>query len=199
MFNKLIFIGLLGLGLVATASPEANAQISGWGWFGFSSIHGTINTAHTPPPQTKPSAVSATVNATIQIACKNPANNGISNGNAFQKSLTGFTPVDVGNITDRKSGKASTEVNLNLEIFEDPANCTNPNWTPVKDSAMALAFSGDVTWCLIDDSGALDCSRKGFLDKDGVTCTLDTTLPQNQRLSDGRAPGSAEFGCNLPQ
>ena len=54
MFKRLMMIGLLGIGLVATVAPKANAQISGWGWFGFSAVRGEITTQHTPPPEGQP-------------------------------------------------------------------------------------------------------------------------------------------------
>ena len=199
MQKRLMMIGLLGISLVAMLAAEANAQFDGWGWFGFSDIVGVIDTIHTPPPQSKPSQIQVTVDTTVQIACLNPANNGISNGKAFRTTVTGSTQLGEGDITDRKSGKARTEVKVSLDQFEVPANCTNPRWTPIDDSAIALDFKGTVMWCLLDETGALDCSRKGFLDSSPVTCTLDTTDPLNQRNPNGTAPHTAVFSCEDPQ
>lgn len=197
MFKKFILIGLLCLGVIAIASPEANAQISGWGWFGFSDIRGEITTQHTPPPQGQPSTIQAMVTATIQIACINPATNGVFNGVAFHRSLTSSTPVGEGSITN--NGETTTEVFVSLDQFEVPANCANRKWTPIVGSAMALDFSGNVFWCAVDTkTGQTNCSsKKGLLDASPVTCTLDTAVyPRN---SDGTAPHNAVFSCSLPQ
>jgi hypothetical protein len=202
VLKRLIMIGLLGISVVALFAAKASAQIGGWGWFGFSSIHGDIDTIHTPPPQTHPSQLQATVTGHFQIACFNPANNGISNGKAFTTTASGFTPIGQANITDRKGGKAKTTLKLLLDQLEIPANCTNPHWIPIPDSAIAFDFSGTVLWCLTDTTTGLpDCSsKKGLLDSQFVSCTLDTTLSQNQRDPDtGTAPPGAVFSCNLPQ
>jgi hypothetical protein len=206
MLKRFMMIGLLGISLVVILAAEANAQIDGWGWFGFSSIHGQITTIHTPPPQTKPSAIDVKVTATIQIACLNPASNGVFNGVAFKRPLTSLTPLSQGNITDRTSGTAMTDVFIDLSQFEVSDNCPNPGWTAIIDSAMALDFSGTVRWCLIDTTtGLLDCSsKKGSLDSKTVSCTLDPTLSingvlVNQRNPDGTAPHTAVFTCPQPQ
>jgi hypothetical protein len=197
---KGLMMGLLGISLVAILATEANAQIDGWGWFGFSAIRGEIDTIHTPNPQGQPSEITVMVTATIQIACINPANNGVFNGVAFHKPLTNAVPPGSGGFIDTK-GNARTEVLIPLphDQFEVQANCPNKNWTPITGSAMALDFSGTVLWCLLDKTGQPDCSKKGFLDQASVTCTLDTTLPENMRNSDGTAPHEAHFDCPQPQ
>jgi hypothetical protein len=197
MFKRLMMVGLLGVSLTAILAAEANAQISGWGWFGFSSIRGEITTEHTPPPQGQPSTIQAMVTATIQIACKNPATNGVFNGVAFHRSLTSSTPLGEGNITD--NGETTTEVLVSLDQFEVPTNCPNRKWTPIVGSAMAVDFSGNVFWCLVDKTGQTNCSAKknSLLDSSSVTCTLDTAaFPRN---SDGTAPHDAVFSCSSPQ
>ena len=197
MFKKLMMTGLLGIGLAAAVTPEANAQISGWGWFGFSAIRGEIDTIKTPNPQGKPSRITVTVDATIQIACINPANNGVFNGVAFHRPLTASVPFGAGDVTDK--GDVTTEVLVPLSGFEVPANCPNKKWTPITDSAMALSFSGSVLWCLVGENGGPDCGRKGLLDASPVTCSLDMTNPDNQRNPDGTAPHTAVFNCSAPQ
>ena len=198
MFKKLILIGLLGLGLIATASPEANAQISGWGWFGFSGVTGSIDTIHTPNPTSKPSAIRVTIDALIQIACVNPATNGVFNGKAFRNTLANSQVLNVKNITDTKGNAAKTEVFLDLHPFElDSSKCTNPNWTPIPDSAETLNFIGSVFWCLTDSTGQPNCTGKGLLDSSTVTCSLDTTLYPRQ--TDGKAPHPAILDCSQPQ
>jgi hypothetical protein len=206
MFKRLILIGVLVISAVAMSSTHANAQFfDGWGWFGFSSIRGDIDTSKTPNPQGKPSQITATVDATIQIACINPANNGVFNGISFHRPLTASVPVGPGIISDK--GDTTTSVFLLLDQFEkDPKNCPNKNWTPITGSAMALNFSGSVLWCLTENGGP-NCTRKGLLDSSTVTCTLDLTDPENQRNPDGTAPhkdpvtGSrgAVFTCSAPQ
>jgi hypothetical protein len=198
MFKRLMMIGLLGIGLVATMAPEANAQISGWGWFGFSDIKGEIDTIKTPNPTAKPSQITVTVNATIQIACINPANNGIFNGVAFQRPLTSSIPLSAADVDTK--GDATTEVFVPLSQFEVSANCPNKKWTPVTNSAMALSFSGSVLWCLVGENGGPDCNaRKGLLDSSTVTCSLDVTNPDNQRNANGTAPHTAVFTCSAPE
>jgi hypothetical protein len=189
-------IGLLVMGVVVMFGTNAHAQsFDGWGWFGFSGITGEICTSHTPNPQSKPSEMRVSVTATIQIACLNPANNGVFNGVAFHKPLTDSAVPGSQGFIDTK-GNAVTEVFLYLSQFEDRANCPNKNWTPISDSAMALDFSGEVDWCLLDKDGNLinDCKGKGLLATSSVTCTLDTTLyPRNRN---GTAPHPARFSCS---
>jgi hypothetical protein len=197
MFKKLVLIGALIISIVAMLGTEANAQIGGWAWFGFSSIRGEITTEHTPNPQGQPSTIQVTVTATIQIACINPATNGVFNGVAFHRPLTGLVPIGEGTITE--NGETTTEVLLSLDDFEVSANCPNRKWTPIVGSAMALEFSGTALWCLVDTkTGQTNCSsKKGLLDSSPVTCTLNTTdFPRN---SDGTAPHDAVFDCSAPE
>ena len=95
-FKRLILIGGFVISIVAMSATHANAQFDGWGWFGFSAIRGEIDTIKTPNPQGKPSQITVTVAATIQIACKNPATNGIFNGVAFHRSLATSVPFGTG-------------------------------------------------------------------------------------------------------
>ena len=97
--------------MVAMSGTHANAQFDGWGWFGFSAIRGEIDTIKTPNPQGKPSQITVTVDATIQIACKNPATNGVFNGVAFRRSLAASVPFGTGGfVTDK--GDVTTVVFL---------------------------------------------------------------------------------------
>lgn len=197
MFKRLILISALVISAVAMSSTHANAQFfDGWGWFGFSSVHGEIHTQKTPNPQGQPSQITVTVNATIQITCINPGNNGVFNGVAFHRPLTSSIPVST-DVTSK--GDATTDVFLPLNQFEVSANCPNKKWTPVVDSAMALDFSGTVLWCLVENGGPNCNPKKGLLDSSPVTCSLDTTNPLNQRNSDGTAPDNAVFTCSAPQ
>jgi hypothetical protein len=200
MLKKLMLIGGLVICVVTLFGTNANAQFDGWGWFGFSAIEGKIKTIKTPNPTGNPSQITVTADVSVQIACFNPASKGVFNGVAFHRTVTGSTPLGIGNITDTKAGDAETSVFLSLDQFEIPANCPNPGWQPISGSAMALNFSGTVTWCLVDKkTGQLNCSQKGLLDQEGVTCILDTTNPQNQRNPDGTAPHTAVFTCPQPQ
>jgi hypothetical protein len=198
MFKKLFLIGGLVISMVAMSGTHANAQFDGWGWFGFSAIRGEIDTIKTPNPQGQPSQIIVTIDATIQIACINPATNGVFNGVAFHRPLTTSVPFGTGDVSDK--GDVTTQVLLDLSGFEVSANCPNKKWTPIVDSAMALSFSGSVLWCLLDKNGGPDCGRKGLLDSSPVTCTLDTTNPLNQRDPvTGEAPHEAVFTCSAPE
>ncbi len=160
MFKRLILIGALVISMVAMLGTHANAQsFDGWGWFGFSEIEGQIRTIKTPNPQGQPSQITVTVTATIQIACINPANNGLFNGVAFHRPLTDSIPLGSGDITN--NGETTTTVLLPLNQFEVSTNCPNRRWIPIVDSAMALDFSGTVLWCLVENAGP--CTEKGTL------------------------------------
>jgi hypothetical protein len=197
MFKRLVLIGALVISAVAMSSTHANAQFfDGWGWFGFSDIRGEIKTSKTPNPQGRPSQITVTVNATIQIACINPATNGVFNGVAFHRPLTSSIPLSAADVDEK--GDTTTIVFVPLSQFEVSANCPNKKWTPITNSAMALDFSGTVLWCLIENGGP-NCTRKGLLDSSTVTCSLDMTNPLNQRNSDGTAPHTAVFICSAPQ
>jgi hypothetical protein len=198
MFKRLILIGALIISMVPLFESSANAQFfDGWGWFGFSDIRGEIHTSKTPNPTGRPSQITATVNATIQIACINPATNGVFNGVAFHRSLSTSVPLGAGDVTEQ--GDATTEVFLPLDQFEVSANCPNKKWMPITDSAMALDFSGTVLWCLVENGGP-NCTLKGLLDSSPVTCSLDMANPLNQRDPiTGEAPHEAVFTCASPQ
>jgi hypothetical protein len=202
MFKRLTLIGVLVIS-VAMLGTEANAQIGGWAWFGFSSVHGEVLTFHTPNPNSKPSQIVVAATATVQTACFNPANNGVFNGKAFKGTVVGSGLASNGGFVQTTQGNAGkTLVELDLSTFEEPQNahCPNPGWTVVQDSAMALDFTATVTWCLIDTTtNTLDCSsKKGLLDQESVACVLDMTNPKNQRNSDGTAPHTAVFTCPQP-
>jgi hypothetical protein len=208
MVRKVMMIGLLVMSAIALQVKDAHAQFDGWGWFGFSEVRGRIDTINTPNPQGQPSQVVVTVSAGVQIACSNPANNGIFPGKTFRMKLVGAA-----NVTKTEGGKATTEVVLELDPGLVSQNCTHPNFRPILESAMALDFTGSVVWCLTDKSGALDCSNIGksklsrlltkgkrawLLDQDSVTCVLDQTNPANLRNQDGTAPKNAVFSCTAP-
>lgn len=212
MKHVLMLLSLVAVGVASGVSSDANAQISGWGWWGYSSLQGYIDTSKVPPPKTKPSVliVKAPV-ADVQIACKNPADNGIYNGNAFSGEFQIASPIGDGDITDRKRAKATTFVSWSLDDFDDPTEtqwCPNSNWIPVDESAMVLHFTFLVNWhlctgddldgdgdtdpCSDTDPGTgepvytIDESRKGLLDSKAGGCTWNlTTYPRNP---DGTAP-----------
>ena len=208
MFKRLIFIGGLVMSSVIMAGTHANAQsFDGWGWFGFSAVHGEIFTLHTPNPTAKPSQMVVVANMTVETACKNPATNGVFAGKAFKATVAGSSPAANGGFVETTQGNAGkTDVFLDLSAFEEPANarCPNPGWTVVENSAMALNFSGTVQWCLIENGGP-NCTGKGILDSSTVKCALDMTDPENQRNPDGTAPHATEtsrgavFTCSAPQ
>jgi hypothetical protein len=190
--------------MVPLFGSNASAQFfDGWGWFGFSAVHGEIFTLHTPNPQSKPSQMVVMANMTVETACVNPATNGVFAGKAFKATVVGSSPAANGGFVQTTQGNAGkTDLFLDLSAFEEPANarCPNPGWTVLKNSAMALNFSGTVQWCLIDSTtGGPDCTGKGILDSSTVKCALDMTDPENQRNPDGTAPHTAVFGCTEPQ
>jgi hypothetical protein len=205
MYKRLVLIGGLVITIVALFGTNAIAQsFDGWGWFGFSAIEGEIHTSKTPNPQGQPSQITATVNATIQIACINPATNGVFNGVAFHRALSTSIPLGAEDVTSK--GDATTVILLPLDQFEVPENCPNKKWTPITaensgtghGSAMALNFSGSVLWCLVENGGP-NCTRRGLLDSSPVTCSLDMANPDNQRNANGTAPENAVFTCAPPQ
>jgi hypothetical protein len=196
MIKRLILIGAFVISMVPLFGTNAIAQsFDGWGWFGFSEIEGQIRTIKTPNPQGQPSQIEANVTATIQIACINPATNGVFAGVAFHRPLTDSIPLGAGDISD--NGETTTQVLLPLNQFEVSANCPNRRWKPIPESAMALDFSGTVLWCLVKNAG--QCTEKELLDSSPVTCSLDMTNPNNQRNSNGTAPHNAVFTCAPPQ
>jgi hypothetical protein len=206
MLRKFLVTGFFLLSAIALSVTDAHAQFAGWGWFGFSSVSGEILTEHTPNPTGRPSAIAVAVSATIQIACVNPASNGIFNGKAFKNTLSAISQIGgQSSIVNWDTGEATTTVTLSLNSFDNTDGlhpeaskyCTNPNWAPIPNSAMVLDFSGSVKWCLLDDNGNLKCSRTGTLDSDSITCVLD---PQAQRdATNGTAPHPAAFICTEPQ
>jgi hypothetical protein len=204
MVRKAMMIGLLVMSAVALQARDAHAQFDGWGWFGFSEVKGEILTLHTPNPKSKPSQIVVSATMTVQTACVNPATNGVFPGNSFTQTVVGASPAANGGFVETVQGNAGkTIVFLNLSSFEQPEDphCPNPNWLVLPNSAMALSFSGTVTWCLIDTTtNQLNCSAKnGLQDQDNVTCTLDLSNPLNRRNADGTAPHTAVFTCSQPQ
>jgi hypothetical protein len=197
--------GVLCIGLTGMLPKDASAQISGWGWGGYSALRGAIDTIHTPPPQTHPTVLVADAQVTVQIACKNPANNGIFPGNSFSSELLSGAQITQGNITDTKGNKATTTIYLVLDAFEVPANCTNPNWIPVVGSAMALASTQTVQWYECTGTDTDPCFEGQsltvgkLLDQKSGSCTLDLSIATNQRLADGTAPHTAVMTCTPPQ
>src|SRR5512139_1165258 len=101
MFKRFMLISALVISAVAVSGTRANAQFfDGWGWFGFSGVHGTINLSKVKNPSSQPTVVIATATLdTVQIACINPASNGLFPGNAFTSEVEGFSPVDPRNVT----------------------------------------------------------------------------------------------------
>jgi hypothetical protein len=215
--NALLVVGSICLGLTALAPTQAQAQyFDGWGWFGFSDVRGEITTGGTPPPGPKPSVLIVNAAVTVQIACVNPADNGIFNGKAFKSDVLSAQQITQGNITDKKGNTAITTVLLNLDHFEVGSNCTNTSWTPLVDSAIVSAFSHGVSWyeCTgedLDGNGDFDpCFDTNPATGETVltigellasatgNCTLD--MEKYPRNADGTAPHEpkAVFDCTPP-
>lgn len=220
MFKKLMLIVVLVISAVAASGTHANAQFfDGWGWFGFSSVKGLIDLSKVKNPQSQPSVVIATGDLdVVQIACKNPASNGISPGNSFTAELTNFSAVNPQNVTAK--GNTTITILFSLDGFEVNTNCQNPNWHPVDHSAMVLAFSAHLDWfkCTgqeldgIPDTDpctefsgnqlvfTVDQTARGLIQSADLSCTLNTNpatggFPRN---SDGTAPSNAVFDCTPP-
>jgi hypothetical protein len=206
---KVVIVLVLAVSAVGMSVTDAQAQIAGWGWFGFSDVEGVIDTIKTPNPDTKPSTLLVSASATIQIACTNPADNGVFAGKSFTTTLEGVSALGgESSVVDVKSGKATTSVFLNLNEFDNTDGlhpeasryCTNPNWAPKPESAMVLALNGIVYWYLTEEctiqEGQLVCSRKGLLDSEVLNCTLDTAL--YPRSADGTANHDAVLTCLPP-
>lgn len=218
MFKRLILIGLLGIGAVAMSGTHANAQFfDGWGWFGFSSLEGFVDLKKVKNPLSQPSVVIAEVISTnIQIACKNPANNGISPGNSFTAELTDFNSVNPGSVTTK--GDAQVPFVFPLDQFEVNTNCQNPNWHPIVNSAMLLSFTVHLDWfkCTGQDLAGdefgnndddpctetvngevfftINQTARGLLDTADISCTLDTATYPRDPIT-GEAPHGAILTC----
>jgi hypothetical protein len=218
MFKRLMLIGALVISVVAMSGTHANAQFfDGWGWFGFSSVKGLIDLSKVKNPIAQPSIVIATgTSNTAQIACVNPATNGISAGNAFTSELDDFDSVNPQKVTAK--GDTTVTILFALDGLEINTNCQNRNWHPIEHSAMLLAFSAHLDWfkCTgeeldgIPDTDActefsgdqlvftIDQTAKGLIQSADVSCFLDTSNPQNQRTATGTAPPQAVFTCTPP-
>ena len=218
MFKRLILIGALVMSMVPLFGTNANAQFfDGWGWFGFSSVKGIIDLTKVKNPTSQPSVVIATgTSNTAQIACLNPASNGISNGNAFTAELNDFDSVNPQRVTAK--GNTTVTILFNLDGLEVDTNCQNPRWDAIGDSAMLLSFSAHLDWfrCTgqeldgIPDTDpctefsgdqlefTIDETARGLIQSADVSCFLDTSNPKNQRGANGKAPPGAEFTCTPP-
>jgi hypothetical protein len=212
------------LTIVSIFPTNANAQISGWGWWGFSVLRAEIRTDKTPPPQ-KVSTIlvvqtPTAADATIEIACANPGNQGVPNqAVAFNRELAGASQITPSDIVDREKGnKANTTVNLVLDSFEVDANCLNAGltgWTAIEGSAMVTAIKAQVTWyfctgedlnldgdpdpCLDETSDGqtvLTIDLTNPLDSETAICTLNKKL--YPRSPDGEANHQAFLDCNSP-
>ena len=209
MLRKFLVTGFFLVSAIALSVTDAHAQFAGWGWFGFSSVVARVETVHTPNPTAKPSQIVVDLTGTIQIACVNPATNGLFVGKAFRTTFSasgsvGSDPL-TGIIGEVSGGKATTFVVIPLDQFESPSNCTNSNWTPVEDSAATLDFTGNIKWCLLDANGVPNCTGRSLLDSETVSCVLDTA--RFPRGADGTysqyhdEPGEigVTLTCNNPQ
>ena len=216
MFKKLMLIAGLVISVVAMSGTHANAQFfDGWGWFGFSSVRGLIDLSKVKNPTSQPTIVIATGTSNqAQIACVNPATNGVFPGNAFTAELNDFDSVNPQKVTAK--GDTTVTILFVLDGLELDTNCQNPLWHVIEHSAMLLAFSAHLDWfkCTgedLDGNGdsdpcvdtlngvqvfTIDQSAKGLIQSADVSCILDTTLyPRN---SDGTAPPNSVFTCTPP-
>lgn len=162
----------------------------------------TVDLKGVPNPSTKPTAVIGTVqNANIEIACKNPANNGIFPGAAFATTILDQDVLDLSDITGK--GTARIDLLFPLNSYEVVANCTNQNWIPIVDSAFILRTElllqwyhcsgedldgdGDTDPCVDLENGlpviTVDLSK--VIDSKSYVCTPPSTA---QRNSDGTSP-----------
>jgi hypothetical protein len=138
MSRRVRMIGLLVMSAVMMLVTDANAQFfDGWGWFGFSAVHGVIDLRGVPNPDTKPSFVQIKLTLkSIAIVCKNPNNSTTpaSPGSAGDRTVTLGQPITLANFTG-DPGQAQVTFDVDLSFAEVDTNCVNPNWTHITGSA----------------------------------------------------------------
>lgn len=159
-----------------------------------------------PNPSTKPTAVVGTAqNVSIEIACLNPAGNGISPGNAFIQQLVDESTINLSDITGK--GKATVFLLYPLDGYEQSQYCVNPNWSVVPNSAWLLNTTIRVDWFYCNGDATNDLDPCTETVNGEVVFTLNTTKPvatktyfcqvppSAVRNPDGTAPHDVTYTC----
>lgn len=194
---------LLGSLMILTGTAEARS-ISGWGWSCCSSMEGEIDLKGVPSPKSKPTVVLADAAfGTVEILCRNPADNGVFNGQAFDAIVSDFKVLEDSDLTD--NGKATVSISYDLAAFENPTYCPNANWEVVPDSPWLLDMTVSLKWyfCTGDDSEpCFDSSGLTIEDTPIDAATLLCEVPEGYERSGPDAeppyaPPHVEYNCTL--
>ncbi len=205
MWHKTITTALILMGSLLLMAGVAEARsISGWGWTCCSAMEGEIDMKGVPNPSSKPTVVLADAAlGTIEILCRNPANNGVFNGNAFDAIVSDFKIVDDADLTG--NGKATVSVSYDLAGFEDPAYCPNANWEVLPDSPWLLDMTVSLKWYFCTGDDDTPCYDNGGLtigDQPIDSATLYCEVPEGYVRSGPDdeppfAPPHVEYNCTI--
>ncbi len=193
---------LLLVPLVLLVGNAEARGISGWAWSCCSAMEGDIELKGVPNPNTKPTIVLADAAfGTVEILCRNPADNGVFNGTAFDAIVSDFKILEDTDLTG--NGKASVSISYDLAGFEDPAYCPNDNWDVLEDSPWLLDMTVSLKWyfCTGDDTGGSDpCYDSSGLtieDKPIDSATMYCEVPEGYTRDENYAPPHVTYDCTL--
>jgi len=177
-------IALLGISSFAILVAEANAQIAGWGVFGFSELNVVIDLKKVKNPTKFPSLLvfNGTLN-NIECFCLNPRNQNVAPGRPAVQEVS-----DAKEIRENPNhpGQATLSLLFPLDVYQELA--CNPNWNPLSGSCAADDVTLLMQWyrctnapnivdsdpCFEGDELTVDFSTP--IDQAKAHCTLDPVL-----------------------
>jgi hypothetical protein len=178
-----MMIGLLGISLTTIWAAEANAQISGWAGFGFSSFTFEVDLKKVKNPTKIPSllVVDGTLNS-IECFCLNPRNHDVFPGRPAIQEVSAAEEVP-GDIP--KPGQVTVTLLFPLDPYGGLA--CKPGFNPIHGSCAADDITLQMHWyrCTGDPKVDTDpCFENGEptvdtsapIDEAETECTLDPVL-----------------------
>jgi hypothetical protein len=178
MITRVTLIGLLVFSAVAMITTDANAQISGWFFRGYSEVTGVIDLRKVKNPDVFPQAVTVEGSLNfIEVICINPQDKTVLPGNAGSQVIpTTGVPITSEDVTDRDKNLATVEIVFGgpqlaaAEAFAEENNVCNNLWTVVEGSAAAKQLSLTIAWTELRKSGEV------VRDSVDLSCTINPIL-----------------------
>jgi len=155
-----ILLLLLGSIVISSTAQAGKSYFINGIWVTFGSIDIEADMKGIKNPDVKPSIVAVDAELEqLDFYCLNPTSKTISPGESADRELSGIFPINSSAVL---TDVGKTTVKLSFDNPEPtPADCVNPNWTPIPESVIASLVSIQLTY--------LDCPAADGTDAN--TCT----------------------------
>ncbi len=149
MFTRVLMMGVLGVGLVATLGGRAEAHLAGTAVINgyvrhVASLECGINIKGVASTTQHPAQFQCTATITLaEFLCENPTNHQVTPGQSARRVvIVGEDTFNAAAIT-KKKGIVTAQAHLDTggEVIVTDADCVNPNWHAIQESVLISEVS----------------------------------------------------------